>query len=90
MALAHDPLKLRQIGLIQVAVGNPGIETMPLQFGAAMYGEMFGAGQRLEVFGIVALQALNERHRQPRRKERVLSVSFLAAMLMFGVQNVRP
>src|SRR5262245_66666803 len=46
-----------QIGFLQIAFADDGVEAVPFRLGAAVYGEMLRNGDDLRVARIVALQA---------------------------------
>ena len=79
LTLAHHPLELRQICLIQVAIRKLGIETMPVPFRAAVDRVMFCASHRQHVVGIVTLNAFDEFDANLAREKGVFTVSLLAA-----------
>ena len=76
---AHERLEGRQISLIQVGVRRGRVEIVAQRLGTAVHGVVFGARRGEQVVGVVALQAVHERHAEAGGEERVLAVGLLAA-----------
>jgi hypothetical protein len=55
------------------------IELVSQDLRAAMQGVVFWCGDRLEVLGIVSLQAANERDAEPASQVRIFAVGFLTS-----------
>ena len=85
---AHDALDLRlldqglkggQVRVEQVLLGDDRVELVPQGLRAGVHGKVLGAGRRLEVLFVVALQALDKAHAQARGEIGVLAVGLVAA-----------
>ena len=71
-------LERRQVGIVQVAHRHTCIKSMAQLLRAAVYREVLGAGSRLEVSWVVALQAAYKGCANFARKVRVFAIGFLA------------
>ncbi len=79
LPLADRRLEVRKIRLVEIAIAGGGVEGVPRRLRAAVDREMLGAGHRLGVLRVVALEAADEGHGHPRSEEGVFAVGLLAA-----------
>ena len=89
MRLGHQVLEGREIGLAQVALGNLGVEAVPVGLQAGVDGVVLGAGVRLAHWGILrSLQAAHHGHAEAAGQEGILPVGLHAASPAGIAENV--
>jgi len=76
---ANARLEVRQVTLAQVALADDGVEAVTLGLRAAVDSEMFHGGNRLQILRIIALQPMDELHRQPAGEQWIFAVRLLSA-----------
>ena len=76
--LLHTGLKSRQIGLIQILPGNPGVKRVSLLLRPRMNGKMLGTGCRFDKALLFLLQSLHKTHTQSSAEIRVFPVGLLS------------